>query len=201
MDRRTAVKNLAIVIGGAALLPSCTKSDPVIHFKNFSLHKDQQDLISNMAETIIPKTDTPGAIDLGLDKFVLLMLDDCTKKKDRDAFFAGIPKFNELTQKMYQKSFADCNTNERVAVLTALDNRDKNKPKTAVADKAKSDKDKKNIHPDELMVFFNTVKGLTVYGYTQSKYFMTKQVVYELVPGRYNAYVPVKNNRAEVKHG
>ena len=42
-----------------------------------------------------------------------------------------------------------------------------------------------------MTAFYHTVKGLTVFGYTNSKYFMTQQVVYELVPGRYNAYYPV----------
>jgi hypothetical protein len=40
------------------------------------------------------------------------------------------------------------------------------------------------------------VKDQTVFGYTTSKYFMTKQIVYELVPGRYNAYFPVKKHAA-----
>ena len=173
MDRRTAIRNLALVIGGAALLPACTKTNPIVHFKHFDIDLDQQTLISDMAETIIPKTSTPGATDLNLYSFIIKMLDDCTKKKDQQAFFKGMGEFNELTKKQLNKGFADGSKDERESLLNTFE--------------------KKNNYSKELLAFYNTVKGLTVFGYTESKYFMTKQVVYELVPGRYNAYYPVKN--------
>jgi Gluconate 2-dehydrogenase subunit 3 len=181
MDRRTAIRNLALVIGGAALLPACTKQNPIVNYKHFDINLDQQTLISNMAETIIPKTNTPGATDLNLYSFIVKMLDDCTKKEDQQAFFKGMGEFNELPQKLFNKSFADCSSRERESVLNTFE--------------------KKNNYSKDMLAFYNTVKGLTVFGYTESKYFMTKQVVYELVPGRYNAYFPVKNLKAGVKNG
>ena len=177
MDRRTAIRNLALVIGSTALLPACTKTNSVAHFKHFDVTDDQQTLVAGVAETIIPKTTTPGAIDLNLDKFVWLMLDDCTKKKDQDAFFKGMGEFGDLAQKTYNKTFTDCSQQEKETLLKTFEN-------------------KKNTYSKELNGFFGTVKGLTVWGYTESKYFMTKEIVYELVPGRYNAWYPVKNNVA-----
>jgi hypothetical protein len=39
-------------------------------------------------------------------------------------------------------------------------------------------------------------------GYMNSKYFMTKEVVYELVPSRYNGHYPVsKVDLANPRHG
>ncbi|HVV54153.1 MAG TPA: gluconate 2-dehydrogenase subunit 3 family protein [Mucilaginibacter sp.] len=181
MDRRTALKNLALVISSAALLPRCTEHKPVAHFSNFDVSLDQQDLITDMAETIIPKTSTPGAKDLNLYDFVMLMLNDCSKKDDQKAFFKGLDEFNSLTQKTYGKAFADCTQKQKVDLLKSFEKKD-------------------NGYSKDLNAFFNTVKGLTVFGYTESKYFMTKEIVYELVPGRYNAWFPVKNNRA-VKNG
>src|SRR6201993_3350839 len=99
MDRRTALKNLALVVGGTVLLPRCTSHGSVAHFKSFDVTYDQQALVLDMAETIIPKTTTPGATDLGLDKFIWLMLDDCTKKEDQQAFFKGMGEFNDLVKK------------------------------------------------------------------------------------------------------
>ena len=63
MDRRTVIKNLALVIGGAVLLPSCLRKDGTsyVQLKHITLDADQQSLIGDMVETIIPKTDTPGA--------------------------------------------------------------------------------------------------------------------------------------------
>jgi hypothetical protein len=183
MDRRTALKNLALVIGSTALLPSCIKHDSTAHFKHFDATGDQQTLVADMAETIIPKTTTPGAIDLKLDQFVWLMLDDCTKKEDQQAFFKGMVEFNDLTQKMYSKSFSDCTKDQKLAVLNTFEKKGKKD--------AKDNKD--NTYSKELNGFYGTVKGLTVFGYTESQYFMTKEIVYEMIPGRYNARYPVKN--------
>src|ERR1700712_1824056 len=177
MDRRTALRNLALVIGGAALLPACTAHNPTAHFKHFDITFDQQSLITDMAETIIPKTTTPGATELNLYGFIMKMVDDCSEKKDREAFLKGMGEFNDVPKKLFNKSFADCGKKEKEEVLNSFEKKD-------------------NGYSKELNAFYGTVKGLTVFGYTESKYFMTKEVVYELVPGRYNAYFPVKNVKA-----
>ena len=177
MDRRTAIRNLALVIGGAALLPACTTHNPIAHFKHFDITFDQQTLITGMAETIIPKTTTPGATDLNLYGFVMKMVDDCSTKKDQQAFVKGMGEFNDVPKKLFNKSFAGCSKKEKEDVLNSFEKKD-------------------NGYSKELNAFYGTVKGLTVFGYTESKYFMTKEVVYELVPGRYNAYFPVKNVKA-----
>lgn len=182
MNRRTALRNLALVIGGAALLPACTKSSPIAHFKHFDIYLDQQTLITDLAETIIPKTATPGATDLGLYPFIMKMVDDCSTKKDQQAFIKGMGEFNDVPNKLFHKSFADCTKKEKEDVLKSLEKKD-------------------GKLGENLLAFYNTVKGLTVFGYTQSKYFLTKVNVYELVPGRYNAYFPVKNLKAGIKNG
>ena len=85
MNRRAVIKNLALVIGSAILLPSCLKNDgtPVVALKHLNINSDQENLIGDVCETIIPKTNTPGAKDLNVHLFVLKMLDDCYTKKDQ----------------------------------------------------------------------------------------------------------------------
>ncbi len=185
MDRRSAIRNLALVIGSAALLPRCTMKSPVVHHKHFDVNMDQEMLVADMAETIIPKTATPGAKDLNLDQFVWLMLDDCSKKADQQAFFKGMGQFNDLTKKTYNKSFSECTKDERLSLLNTFEKKPEQKNPNP------NDKYSKELH-----AFFGTLKGLTVFGYAESQYFMTKEIVYELVPGRYNAHFPVKNLKA-----
>jgi hypothetical protein len=183
MHRRIAIKNLALIIGGAALLPSCMHDSgkATVKLKNVDINADQEKLIGDMAETIIPKTNTPGARDLQLHLFVLKMVDDCYTKKDQQDFMTGMGQFTELIQKHYSTSFGQCDVKQREQALLSIE----------------QDKDPKNTtYPAELKTFYGIVKGQTVNGYTTSKYFMTKQVVYELVPGRYNAFYPVKKKQA-----
>lgn len=180
MDRRTAVRNLALVIGGALVLPACDRKagQASIALKKVNLDASDEALIAEVAETIIPKTDTPGAKDLNLHQFIMKMVDDCLKKEDQDAFVAGIKDFSADVKKVYNKSFAELPAKQCEEYLTRFEQPDQ--PKS------------------NLTAFYGTTKWLTVYGYTNSKFFMTKEVVYELVPGRYNGYYPV--SKLKEKH-
>jgi hypothetical protein len=193
MNRRTVIKNLALVIGGAALLPSCMKNNggPSIHLKHLNISVDQENLIGDVCETIIPKTNTPGAKDLNLHLFVLKMLDDCYKKKDQQAFMAGLVEFNDLVKKKYNKSFSDLSAKDREALLTEIEGNAKKQGHNGQP-KGRNAKPQKNLDQLPLNAFYWAVKQQTLFGYTTSQYFMTKEIVYELVPGRYNAHYPVK---------
>jgi hypothetical protein len=201
MDRRTVIKNLALVIGGAVLLPSCMHKDGTsyVQLKHITLDADQQSLIADICETIIPRTNTPGAKDLNLSAFVLKMLDDCYKKKDQETFVVGLNQFNDMVKKKYNSTFSDLDVKEREALLNTFEKGIKpagnpQKSIKPVGDAQKSlDVPKKKPDVPPLNFFYGAVKQQTIFGYTNSKYFMTKQVVYELVPGRYNAHFPVKN--------
>jgi hypothetical protein len=207
MDRRTVVKNLALIVGGAILLPSCLHRDGTsyVQLKHITLDEDQQMLIADMCETIIPKTNTPGAKDLNLPQFVLKMLDDCYNKKSQLAFITGLSEFEALVKKKYDKNFSDLDVKDRAAVLTEIEMSGKPKltdakatapvvvvkPQTTTP--ANTIPPKKDTPVPPLNAFYGAVKQQTVFGYTTSQFFMTKEIVYELIPGRYNAHFPVKN--------
>lgn len=183
MDRRVAIKNLALVLGGATLFPKdiLAGDKNLIQLKNLSISPAQEKLLAEVAETIIPKTTTPGAKDMGLHLFVLLMLNDCYGKQDQQQFTEGLKQFAAIVAKQSAKPFALWPQAQREALLLSIE--------------------QKNDLPAELNRFYRITKDKTVQGYTQSKYFMTKKVVYELVPSRYNVNVPVKTKNTAVKHG
>jgi hypothetical protein len=201
MNRRAVIKNLALVVGSAALLPSCLKkgSGSAIQLNNLTLSAGQELLIGDICETIIPKTATPGAKDLNLPAFTLKMVDDCYNKKDQQAFMTGLAQFDSMVKSKYNKSFSDLSVTDREAVLNSMEKSGKpadNQQKSIkpVSESQKSlDVAKKKPDVPPVNFFYGAVKQQTIFGYTNSQYFMTKQVVYELVPGRYNAHFPVKN--------
>ncbi|UOE46761.1 gluconate 2-dehydrogenase subunit 3 family protein [Mucilaginibacter sp. SMC90] len=202
MDRRTVIKNLALIVGGAALLPACSqnKAKSKVALKNIDITADQEQLIGDVAETFIPKTTTQGAKDLQLHLFVLKMLDDCYKKEDQQAFITGMGHFTDQSQKIYSKTFNQLDTKTREVFLLDIEKEGK-----AEEEAAKKNIQQKNTAPaappagkysPELKRFYSIVKRQTINGYTNSKYFMTNIVVYELVPGRYNAHFPYKQKQA-----
>ncbi|MBD1391482.1 gluconate 2-dehydrogenase subunit 3 family protein [Mucilaginibacter glaciei] len=197
MNRRIAIRNMALILGSVAVLPSCLndkKGKPVVELKTLKIDADQENLVSNLAETILPKTSTPGANELGINLFIFKMLDDCTNKEQQENFMGGLKDFDDAVNKKYSKSFNECTVTERTAFVTALEKQTKDE-QAAMAKNAVDKKDKPKDAP-KLNSFYQMVKGQTIFGYTTSQYFMTKQIVYELVPGRYNAMFPVKKTAA-----
>jgi hypothetical protein len=194
MNRRAVIKNLALVVGSAVLLPSCLKNNgtATITLKHLNINSDQEKLIGDFCETIIPKTNTPGAKGLNLHLFVLKMLDDCYTKKDQLTIVKGLTDFDNMVQKKYNQSFSDLNIKDREVVLTEIENNAK-KAGGAKVPAGRNTKPQKTVDVNPLFAFYWAVKQQTLFGYTTSQYFMTKEIVYELVPGRYNAHFPVKN--------
>src|SRR5215510_2325371 len=97
MKRRHAIRQIAIITAGVVFIPACKSTDKSpIPLKNFSLTESEQDLLSELTETILPKTNTfPGAKDLKAPEFVLTMVDDCLKPEDQKTFTNGLKAFNE----------------------------------------------------------------------------------------------------------
>jgi hypothetical protein len=106
MERRTAIKNLFIIAGGIAILKSCTpgKNKASIELKKIDVSADQEALLAEFVEVLIPETTTPGAKSLGLHLFVLKMVDDCHDAEDQKKFMAGLTALN---QQSFQKAAAD----------------------------------------------------------------------------------------------
>ncbi len=175
ITRRDAIRNCFILSVSAAIIPSCLqeKTKPLLALKHITLDGNQQKLVSEFCETIIPKTDTPGAKDTSTDLFALKMLDDCTTKEEQTQFVKGMKAFDELSKKKFSNSFVDCTVQQRGELLQSIiDNKNKEESGDA-AD------------------FYKTMKKLTLQGYMTSQYYLTNVRVYKLVPGKYSGCIPV----------
>lgn len=167
-----------IIAGGIAILPSCSKDKEKgkasIQLNNLDIDAEQEKLLAEVSETFIPATDTPGAKALNLHLFVLKMVDDCHDKSDQENFVAGLNQLEKLSEKRFDKSFLNCSVVERGEILKEIE-------------KSKNSSDK-------VFQFYKIAKDRTIQGYLNSKYVMTELIPYELVPGRYNGYFPVKKS-------
>ncbi|TFZ67695.1 gluconate 2-dehydrogenase subunit 3 family protein [Hymenobacter sp. UV11] len=188
INRRLAVRHLTILAGAAVLLPGClsqTQEEQKASYplRHVAMSAGQEKLLAEVCETLIPKTTTPGAKDLSLPLYVLKMLDDCTPAKDQKTFMAGLGQFDAAAKKQLGQSFEASTAAQRAALLQRIDQQPK-------------------AFPEEVVAFYRAARQLAIDGYTGSKYFMTKQVVYELIPGRYDGYFPVsKVDLANPHHG
>lgn len=170
-----------IVTGGAALLPACVKNikQVSLDLKNLKITPTQEDLLAEIANVIIPTTDTPGAKELNLHQFILRMVDDCFEPEEQEQFLIGLTDFDKMSEEKTGNSFLDLGEDKKERLLAALEgsrNSDHNEEKEKTVNK-----------------FYSTVKNLTVYGYTTSEYVMTNQLYYNMIPGRFIGCVEVKD--------
>jgi Gluconate 2-dehydrogenase subunit 3 len=176
ISRRTLLKQMVITSAGLWLIPSCMedKSKASILVKNFSINTDQEAMITELAECIIPKTTTPGAKDIYAQLFVLKMMDDCRSKEDQEKFVKGLEAFEKFAKEKTGKTFLKANKLEKVSVMEAIEsNKEQN---------------------DDTSFFYASVKGLTIQAYNTSEFYLTKVQVYELVPARWHGCVPLKKS-------
>lgn len=172
MDRRIAIKNLAIASGGLITLPfwmvACGISDKNIHQSTFSLA--DQDILAKITDTIIPAGNSIGALSVGTDKFLQKLIDDCYEKPVQDNVKKQLQSLESSAKKNYGKSFADCSQQQRQEILMKLS-----------GSQIKDEKD-----------FFDLMKTETIRGFNTSQKVMEDFFNYKVAPGHYYGCVNVK---------
>lgn len=178
VTRREAIKRAAIFFGSTLFLPDVLKAweSPEILNKSVRFSADQSTTIAQIAELIVPTTNTPGAKAAGVPAFIQKMIADCTPQKDQEIFFKGLAKLDSDSVEKFGKSFLDCSNDEQTTML-----------KLAETDAMTNDK---KFKPGEH--FFKTMKNLTLFGYFTSEIGATQALRYEPVPGRYDGDVSYK---------
>jgi hypothetical protein len=113
------------------------------------------DLVALAADTIIPRTETAGAIDAGVPDFIAMMLRDWYTPDEAARFMSGIATLDAASTARVHKSFADASTAEREKVLSAIDEEVVSLRRTNERDASQH--------------WFATLKYLTVFGYCTSE--------------------------------
>lgn len=183
MDRREALKRTAWLMGGVVSAPAIMgvlkgcAAKPTIDWKPVFLSEDQGILVTEVAEIIIPKTDTPGAKDTGVPGFIDLMLKDVYSKEDQDRYLEGLKAFDEAAKKEYGDSFIDLNDEQRTAFVKK------------VHDEAV--KAERETTPAPKRPFILMTKELTMLGFFTSEPGATQVLQYIAVPGSYKGCIPL----------
>ena len=191
MKRRDAIKQTAVILGGAlsagsimGVMSGC-KAEPTLDWKPAFLSGDQAALVAEIAETILPATSTPGAKDVGVPKFIDEMLNGYAREKDRQGFLKGLENLEKTCQNAHNKSFLDFDDTERKGVLKAFMGKAKEK-RESHGDTSKLSAAEKPAKP-----FFDMMKELTCLGYFTSETVVTEVLRYDPVPGKYQGCIPL----------
>src|SRR5690606_10522779 len=122
MNRRAAVRTLLYIAGGTLVLPACFRESgkASIDLTNLSISEDNEHLLAELTETLIPTTDTPGSKELLLHLFVLKMVDDCHSPEEQKQFTKGLSAFSTWAEQELGTKFATTDANSRTALLAKI---------------------------------------------------------------------------------
>jgi gluconate 2-dehydrogenase gamma chain len=186
MNRREALRQVAWLMGGAISAPAvlgvlkgCSARQG-IDWKPVFFSEEQGALVAEVAEIIIPRTDTPGAKDVGVPAFIDVMLKEVYPKKDQDRFIAGLKVFDDEAKRLHDKPFMKLATDERLELVRRLH------------ESAAAEERDMTVPPAQLeRPFILMVRELTLLGFFTSQDGATKVLQHVAVPGAFQACVPL----------
>jgi hypothetical protein len=185
MDRRELLKRVAYLMGGALSAPAilgalngCSRTSGP-EWKPALLTQAQADLVAEVADIIIPRTDTPGAQDAGVTAFIDAMLKDVFKSEDRERFLGGLNEFEALAAKEHGRAFVKLDPEQRGALVRR------------VHDDAVASAPPGSLTEPPKWPFILMTKELTLLGFFMSEIGATQVLQYEPAPGAYHACIPL----------
>lgn len=182
MNRRKAIGSLFLLAGAGAATWSGIRLRNLYNTPDLGKLKAHAALISELAETIIPATDTPGAKAAGVSPFIIRMIEDCTPKKEQNRFMMGLDEVEAYASQHYGHSFVRCSIEQRDAIADHFERRDR--PFKGIAGKISH-----KVMGDP---FFVIMKKYTVIGYCTSMEGATRGLAFDYVPGHYAGAVRLK---------
>ena len=203
MDRRELLKMVAtltggVIIGGEVFLSGC-----VSHDAKTALGFSEEDIafLDEIAETILPRTKTPGAKDAAVGRFMTVMVNDCYEPGDQQIFHEGMKQVKETSKKKYNEDFMKMSPEKKHDLLVILDNEAKEYQKSKKTfdeqeeQKRKDEEAKGNMNfvkEKKPAHYFTMMKQLVLLGFFTSKPGANEALRFVAVPGRYEACIPYK---------
>lgn len=183
MDRRELLKMIVAATGAAMVgLPALAQGQAPAAGAKMPFSDADVGTLDEIAETILPRTKTPGAKDAGAGAFMATFVTDCYTARQQATFRAGLADID----KRAGGRFVSLAPPARTELLRALDAQAR-KHAVEVTETGTAEEGEPMPH------YFTMIKQLAIFGFFTSKVGATEVLRYVAVPGRYDgdlAYVP-----------
>ncbi len=154
-----------------------------------TLNAHQFATVRTMAELILPRTETPGATDVGASEFIDLMLTEWYDERDRAHFRNGLADVDVRTTALFDKNFVDASPAQQAEILTALGESMAGNARRARDPRADSEA------PPEAG-FYPMLRQLTLNAYYTSEAGATQELHYEVIPDAHDGCAPVPSAKS-----
>ncbi len=171
INRREAIRRAAI-LAGVALSPAFVTfvAGAQSAATKTYLTTAQAAIAGAAADRILPRTDTPGAVDVGVPAFLDRFYGEFMADDERRLFVAGLDAIEAAAKAAHNGPFASLTSAQQDAVLRAV---------------AASQQDQ---NPSS----FGLIRSTTILGYFSSEQVARNVLNYDPVPGRFDACIPLE---------
>lgn len=176
MNRRELLQMIASVtgyamIGSPLLMSACSSANPI---RGLELSADDQVLLAEIADTIFPRTTTPGAKDVGVPEMVVRLVNNTYEDLDQQEFHNGLSAIRSDSLARYGQAFENLPAEQRAEFLNELNQAALmyQRPQGVSAH------------------YFIMMKQLTIFSYFTTEQVQTGVLRMVLVPGRFDGDYP-----------
>ena len=178
MQRRELIQLIAALTGcafvGDDALWAATDLESPLPYSDGDI-----EFLDEVAETILPATDTPGARDAAVGAFMARYSAACYPPEHIALLKSGIADIDARMQSLQGKGFRQANEAAKISLLTQIDRQAKEHARLADAKSG-----------DDSPHYFTLMKQLTLYGFFTSEPGATRVARYRPVPGKYRGCIP-----------
>ena len=138
--------------------------------------------VGEFAEHLLPRTETPGARDVYVDRFLDQLIANGFTEQQQEAFRTGLDELESGFGEMHGKGLVDCTTAQRDQFFQLQEDEPMQPAhalwgSTVVAGKPPS--------------FYRQLKGMCLFGYFSSETVGENVLSYDPVPGKFVGCVPL----------
>jgi Gluconate 2-dehydrogenase subunit 3 len=137
------------------------------------------DLLNDVADTILPRTDTPGARDAAVGQVIARYSAACYPPEHIALLKSGIADIEAQMQALQGKPFRQASGAAKISLLVSIDRQAKEHAHRADATPG-----------DQSPHYFTLMKQLTLFGFFTSEPGATRVARYRPVPGKYQGCIP-----------
>jgi Gluconate 2-dehydrogenase subunit 3 len=150
-----------------------------------TLNAHQEAVLNAMTELIIPRSDTPGAADVGATAFIDLILTEWSDDTERTGFLNGLADVGARTQNLFGKAFLECSAAQQSQILVAL-----GEEMLQEADDAMPRRRRRGFRSAGGANFYPMLRRLTLVAYYTSEAGATQELHYEIIPDKHDGCAP-----------
>jgi gluconate 2-dehydrogenase gamma chain len=197
MNRREAALTFG-ALWTALVIPAGAAAQATLAWTPKALTPEQARVLDVVAELIMPATDTPGAREAGVPRFVDRAVADYCTPVEAQAIRDGLDRIEADARAAHGKPFVALTREQQTALLARYDaeGRGPRTPASAVGrgetETGLSNQPRSAVAPPKGPPFFPVLKDLVTVGYFTSEVGATKAVRYDPNPGAYRGCVPLK---------